>query len=67
LEFGFRDDSSFLGLDEISLTPIPYPNLQSAAQVADAISLSWAAAAHRPGRIAILQSAIAPMTSDGYG
>jgi hypothetical protein len=41
LEFGFQDDPSFLGLDQISLTPVPLPNFQSAVELKGAISLSW--------------------------
>jgi len=40
---GFRDDPSYLGLDDISVTPIPTPNFQSAIQAGGAISLSWSA------------------------
>jgi hypothetical protein len=45
LQFGFRDDPSYLGLDDISLAPIPTPNFQYAIQAGDAISLSWSASA----------------------
>lgn len=43
LELGFQDDPSYLGLDDISLTPIPTPNFQSAVQAGGAISLFWSA------------------------
>jgi hypothetical protein len=43
LQFGFRDDLSYLGLDDIALAPISSPNLQSAAQIDGMISLSWSA------------------------
>ncbi|MGD0261290.1 MAG: protease pro-enzyme activation domain-containing protein [Verrucomicrobiota bacterium] len=45
LQFGFRDDQSYLGLDDISLAPIPTPSFQSVTQVGGALSLSWSASA----------------------
>ncbi len=42
LAFGFRDDPAFLGLDDISLTPIPTPAPTITATNAGSIAFSWA-------------------------
>ena len=41
LEFGFRDDPSILGLDAVSVMPIPLPSFQSAVRANGAINLTW--------------------------
>lgn len=46
LTFGFRDDAGYLGLDEVSLVPVPIPNFQSVNRGDDGtISLAWSAGA----------------------
>ncbi len=42
LEFAFRDDPSYLGLDAVSLTPIPLPTFQSVSGGSGKIQFSWA-------------------------
>jgi hypothetical protein len=43
LQFGFRDDPYYLGLDDISVTPIPVPAFQAATATANNFNLTWAA------------------------
>jgi len=43
LQFGFRDDPYYLGLDDISVTPIPMPAFQAATATANNFNLTWAA------------------------
>ena len=45
LELGCRDDSSYLGLDDISLVAIPTPSFQPAVQAGGGISLCWSGSA----------------------
>ena len=45
VQFGFRDDSEFLGLDDVSVVPVPVtlpaPTLQSVAKVGNSVQFSW--------------------------
>ena len=41
LTFGFRDDPSFLGLDEVYVSPITSPSFQSIVKTNKLINLSW--------------------------
>jgi len=41
LQFGFRDDPTWLGLDDISLTSVPLPMLQSAVKTNGGVKLTW--------------------------
>jgi len=40
---GFQDDPSYLGLDDVTVTPIPQPNFQTASNSGGAITFSWSA------------------------
>jgi hypothetical protein len=41
LEFGFRDDPSALGLDDINLLPLPLPAVSAAPMINGTVSLTW--------------------------
>jgi hypothetical protein len=41
LQFGFRDDPSYLGLDDISVVPIFPPTLQAAVGLASSVTINW--------------------------
>jgi hypothetical protein len=41
LEFGFRDDPAFLGLDAVSVIPIPLPSFQTVTKSNGTIRFSW--------------------------
>ena len=41
LQFGFRDDPSYLGLDDTSLVPISAPSFQTVAKTNGAIKFTW--------------------------
>jgi hypothetical protein len=41
LQFGFRDDPWYLGLDDISVAPVPVPALQPLLQANGRIALAW--------------------------
>ena len=41
LQFLFRDDPAYLGLDDVSLVPVPAPVFQSITQVNGSIQLIW--------------------------
>ena len=41
LQFGFRDDPDFLGLDDVSVVPIPVPALQNISAAGGVISFTW--------------------------
>ena len=43
IQFGFRDDPSFLGLDDISLLPVSAPVFQSVTKTGDTVALNWKA------------------------
>lgn len=45
LEFGFRDDPYFLGLDDVTLIPVPTPNFLSVSQRNGAIQFTWSSLA----------------------
>ena len=45
LEFGFRDDPSALGLDDISATPVIAPAFQGAIATRGVLTLNWSAQA----------------------
>jgi hypothetical protein len=41
LQLGFRDDPYYLGLDDISVTPIPVPAFRTAAKTSNSFNLTW--------------------------
>lgn len=41
LQFGFRDDFSYLGLDDVSIMPVPVPSVQIAATTSSTIGFTW--------------------------
>jgi subtilase family serine protease len=41
LQLGFRDDPYYLGLDDISLAPIPVPAFRAATKTFSAFNLTW--------------------------
>jgi subtilase family serine protease len=41
LEFGSRNDNSYFGLDDVSVTPIPTPVLQGVTKAGGSIQFSW--------------------------
>jgi hypothetical protein len=41
LQFGFRNDSTLFGLDDVSVTPIPGPVFQSVTRTNSTIGLTW--------------------------
>ncbi len=41
LQFGFRNDTAVFGLDDVSVTPISAPVIQSVTRTNNAIALSW--------------------------
>jgi hypothetical protein len=41
LRLGFRDDPYYLGLDDISLTPVPVPALHATAKAPSAFNLTF--------------------------
>jgi subtilase family serine protease len=41
LQLGFRDDPYYLGLDDISVTPIPVPAFRAATKTSSTFSLTW--------------------------
>ena len=41
LQFGFQNDYAFFGLDDVSVTSIPAPILQSVTRTNNAIGLTW--------------------------
>ena len=41
LQFGFRDDPWFLGLDDVSVVPVPVPALQSVLQTNGRLDFAW--------------------------
>jgi subtilase family serine protease len=41
LQFGFRNDTAFFGLDDVSVTPIPKPVFQSVTRTTNTIGLTW--------------------------
>lgn len=43
LQFGFRDDPKYLGLDDVSLIPVPTPVLAAAAPTGGMLTISWTA------------------------
>ena len=43
IQFGFQDDPSYLGLDEITLQPASLPKLISVKNVADTVTFTWTA------------------------
>jgi hypothetical protein len=45
LEFGFRDDNSWLALDDVSVVPVPLPAFQSIVRGKGTVSLTWTAMA----------------------
>jgi hypothetical protein len=45
LQFGFRDDPYYLGLDDISVTPIPVPAFRATTKTSNAFNLTWGAMA----------------------
>ena len=47
LQFGFRDDNSYLGLDDVTVTSIAAPLFQSVTATNGALSFVWSAVAGR--------------------
>ncbi len=45
LQFGLRDDPYYLGLDDVSVTPIPVPAFKTATANSGTFNLTWATAA----------------------
>jgi hypothetical protein len=43
LEIGFRDDPTYLGLDDISVSPLPLPAFQSVTAAGGSIMFTWSA------------------------
>ena len=43
LKFGFRNDTSYFGLDDVFVQPVPTPTLQSANLAGNSIQLTWSA------------------------
>ena len=41
LQFGFRDDPSYLALDDVSVMPVPVPSVQMAATTGSTIGFTW--------------------------
>jgi subtilase family serine protease len=41
LQFGFRDDPYYLGLDDISVTPIPVPAFRATTKTSNTFNLTW--------------------------
>jgi hypothetical protein len=41
LQLGFRDDPYYLGLDDISVMPIPVPAFMSATKISSTFNLTW--------------------------
>ena len=41
LQFGFRDDPSYLALDDVSVMPVPVPSVQMAAKIGSTIGFTW--------------------------
>jgi hypothetical protein len=41
LQFGNRDDNYFLGLDDVSVTPIPSPTIEDIQQSGDNLLITW--------------------------
>jgi subtilase family serine protease len=41
LQLGFRDDPYYLGLDDISVTPIPVPAFRAATKTSSSFNLAW--------------------------
>ncbi len=41
LQFGFRDDQTWLGLDDVSVTPALVPSFTSAVRTPGALNLTW--------------------------
>ena len=53
LIFGFRDDEQFLGLDDVSVTPLPTPLFQMLTHTDNTFGFSWSTV---PGSVYQLQS-----------
>jgi hypothetical protein len=45
IQFGFRNDPNYFGLDDVSLTPVPPAILQSLARTGSGVQFSWSALA----------------------
>ncbi|SPE57224.1 hypothetical protein SBV1_270023 [Verrucomicrobia bacterium] len=45
IQLGFRDDASYLGLDDVSVVPAPVPAFQAVGKSGNLIMLSWSAQA----------------------
>ena len=41
LQFGFRDDPSYLALDDVSVMPVPLPSVQMSATTGSTIGFTW--------------------------
>jgi hypothetical protein len=41
LQFGFDNNPWYLGLDDISITPVPVPAFQAATKTSSSFNLSW--------------------------
>jgi hypothetical protein len=41
IQFGFRDDPSYLGLDDVSVTPVTVPALQAPVESNGSVTLTW--------------------------
>jgi hypothetical protein len=41
LQLGFRDDPYYLGLDDISVTPVPVPAFRAATKTSSSFNLTW--------------------------
>ncbi|SPE52590.1 putative Sedolisin [Verrucomicrobia bacterium] len=43
IQFGFRNDQSYFGFDDVSVLPVPTPSFQSVTKAANALRFSWSA------------------------
>ncbi|HUE36858.1 MAG TPA: hypothetical protein VMO20_05660, partial [Candidatus Acidoferrum sp.] len=43
IQFGFRDDSSYLGLDDVSVIPLTAPAFKSVTASSGSVNLTWSA------------------------
>ena len=41
LQFGFLDNATYLGLDDVSVAPVPMPSVQITAQGGGNLGLTW--------------------------
>ena len=43
IQFGFRNDQSYFGFDDVSVLPVAVPAFQSVVRTGSALSLGWSA------------------------